>query len=126
MEANFAIGRVYAFRKEYDNARRYLTLALEARPGHAEVLAALGMPTAFGPHADFTGMIESPGVFLSRVIHEAFVRVDERGAEAAAATAVIGKRGALPPPFRADHPFLFAIRDRATGSLLFLGRVVEP
>ena len=99
---------------------------LRARFELADVLSALGMPTAFGGEADFTGMIETPGVFLTRVIHEAFVAVDERGAEAAAATAVIGKRSAPPIAFQADHPFLFLIRERTSGALLFLGRCVEP
>ena len=91
-----------------------------------DLLAAMGMPTAFRPGADFTGMIPEPGVFLTKVIHEAFVEVDETGAEAAAATAVIAKRGGMPPRFQADHPFLFLIRERETGAILFLGRFVTP
>jgi serpin B len=68
---------------------------------------------------------------FSQVIHKAFVDVNEKGTEAAAATAVIMSAGATahPPkivPFQADHPFVFLIRDRATGSILFVGRLVEP
>ena len=65
------------------------------------------------------------------MIHKAFVDVNEAGTEAAAATAVVDERGdggqqPEPVSFRADHPFLFLIRDQSTGSLLFLGRVVDP
>jgi serpin B len=71
-----------------------------------------------------------PGdLYLSAVIHQAFVEVDEKGTEAAAATgAVVAARGipAPPPVFRADHPFLFLIRENETGSILFMGRVVDP
>ena len=69
---------------------------------------------------------------ISNVFHKAFVKVDEKGTEAAAATAVVMQRaGAMPDPqrpqeFRADHPFLFLIRDLKTGAVLFLGRVVAP
>lgn len=99
-------------------------------------LSALGMPLAFAPEADFSGMNghEPPhkdSLFISAVFHKAFVEVSEEGTEAAAATAVVGKiRGmASPPPvpvFRADHPFLFAIRDRKSTAILFLGRVANP
>jgi serpin B len=104
-------------------------------------LTALGMPLAFTRFkADFSGIngYEPPAeesLFLSAVFHKAFVEVYEEGTEAAAATAVVfGRVGAAlypskPPPipiFRADHPFLFAIRDRKTGALLFLGRMADP
>jgi serpin B len=101
-------------------------------------LKALGMNEAFiGGVADFTGMEDrvSPGksLFISDVIHKAFVDVHEEGTEAAAATAVIMGRGGRPPevppapiPFNADHPFLFFVRHNATGSILFMGRVNDP
>ncbi len=63
------------------------------------------------------------------MLHKAFVDVNEEGTEAAAATAVVMDLRGLPPPapvFRADHPFIFLIRENSTGSLLFLGRVVDP
>ena len=70
------------------------------------------------------------GLAISAVVHQAYVDVDERGTEAAAATAVVASRHAMaaapPRQFRADHPFLFLIRDHVTGSILFLGRVVRP
>jgi len=72
-------------------------------------------------------------LFLSAVFHKAFVEVNEEGTEAAAATAVGMTWGFLQPPqpppvpiFRADHPFLFAIRDRKSGTILFLGRISDP
>lgn len=91
-------------------------------------LIALGMVDAFGA-ADFSGMTGQRDLFISVVVHKAFVDVNEKGTEAAAATAVVKTRSSLPPPpptFRADHPFLFLIQERRTGSVLFLGRLVEP
>lgn len=91
-------------------------------------LKALGMKTAFiWRQADFSGMDGTMSLFIGAVLHKAFVDVNEAGTEAAAATAVIMPRGmAHFPDFRADHPFLFLIRDNATGSILFLGRVTNP
>jgi serpin B len=102
-------------------------------------LITLGMPLAFNPlKANFSVINghEPPDVealFLSAVWHKTFVEVHEEGTEAAAATAVGQPTMAARPPapdpmpiFRADHPFLFAIRDRKSGAILFLGRVVDP
>jgi serpin B len=90
-------------------------------------LQAMGMTDAFGP-ADFSGMTDARGLFIGAVIHKAFVEVNEEGTEAAAATAVVMSRS-IPTPrpvFRADHPFLFMIRENSTGAVLFLGRVANP
>ncbi len=96
----------------------------------AQILAKMGMSDAFSGEADFSGMTGQRDLVISDVIHKAFVEVTEEGTEAAAATAVMMGRGlsfAPPPPeFRADHPFLFLIREKTTGSVLFLGRVVDP
>ncbi len=99
----------------------------------AAALAALGMPLAFdAAQADFSGASARGDLFLSDVIHKAFVAVDEKGTEAAAATGLLSSSAALryepPPPIvvRADHPFIFLIRDGETDSLLFLGRVLDP
>ncbi len=102
----------------------------------AEDLQALGMKDAFVRlQADFTGIAKPPKpeerLFISHVFHKAFVKVDEKGTEAAAATAVaMAEAGAAPmePPFsfKADHPFLFFIRDNASGLVLFMGRVADP
>jgi len=80
-------------------------------------------------NADFSEMFKRSGTYISAVVHKAFVEVNEQGTEAAAATGVIMKRVfALPPPavFRADHPFIFLIRERRSGSILFMGRIVNP
>ncbi len=94
------------------------------------VLRSMGMTDAFSQAADFSGMTGRRDLFISAVIHQAYVDVNEEGTEAAAATAVTMKlTAALPdqtPVFRADHPFVFLIRDKASGSILFLGRVMNP
>jgi serpin B len=95
-------------------------------------LQAMGMTAAFRPaEADFTGMThDKPPLFLSAAIHEAWVDVNEKSTEAAAATAVVAAGAAAPREqpiaFRADHPFLFLIRDTRSGSILFLGRMSNP
>lgn len=94
-----------------------------------DALQALGMTDAFElPPADFSGMTGAAELYLSAVVHKAFVAVDEEGTEAAAASAIaFGVTGMPAPPtvFRADHPFVFLIRDNESGSVLFLGRVAE-
>jgi serpin B len=94
-------------------------------------LAAMGMPQAFTAQADFSGMTGQRGFLISAAVHKAFVDVNETGTEAAAATGIAMAATAMrqePPPiiFNADHPFLFMIRDTKSGSILFLGRVVDP
>jgi serpin B len=105
-----------------------------------DALSALGMPLPFDAgRADFSGIDgHAPGheeaPFLSAVFHKVYVKVYEKGTEAAAVTATIGPGGRplggpKPPPvpdFRADRPFLYAIRDRQSGALVFLGRLVKP
>ena len=100
--------------------------ALGSRFDLTRTLAAMGMPDAFSGAADFSGMTGRRDLFIGLVIHEAKVEVNEEGTEAAAATAVKMKRGAPPVSFTADHPFLFLIRDKQTGSILFMGRVANP
>ncbi len=94
-------------------------------------LAALGMPDAFSEaRADFSGMRPDgrKDLRISKVVHKAFVDVNEEGTEAAAATAVImeTKSISMGPVFRADRPFIFLIRDVRTGAILFMGRVSDP
>jgi serpin B len=95
-----------------------------------KTLAAMGMPDAFSPNkANFSGMDGRLNwLYIGAVLHKAFVDVNEEGTEAAAATAVVMKirMAAQPPTFRADHPFIFLIRENTTGSILFLGRVMDP
>lgn len=95
----------------------------------SDTLKKMGMPLAFNSgKADFSGMDGTKSLFISKVIHKAFVDVNEKGTEAAAATAIAMKLGEAPatPVFRADHPFIFLIRDRKSGSIIFIGRVVNP
>ena len=94
----------------------------------SEHLMALGIRDAFFEgRADFTGMSDRNDLFIDKVFHKAFVAVNEEGTEAAAATAVVMARVSIEREtiFRADHPFLFVIRDNATGSILFMGRVAD-
>jgi serpin B len=92
-----------------------------------EVLAAMGMPVAFDPEtADFSGMDGRRDLYVQTVVHQGFVEVNEEGTEAAAATGVGVGVTSAPPMFLADHPFLHLIRDNLTGSVLFLGRIVDP
>jgi serpin B len=90
-------------------------------------LIALGMTAAFTGAADFSGIFGTRNISISDVIHKAFISVDEKGTEAAAATAVIFERTSNPTPsFVANRPFLFVIRDRLTGVILFMGRILDP
>jgi len=90
-----------------------------------ETLSGLGMPRAFSPEADFSGMDGTRDLWLNEVYHEAFIKVDEWGTEAAATSGVVGSWG-LPYELRIVHPFIFLIRDLRTGAILFMGRVINP
>lgn len=94
----------------------------------SKVLDDMGMSSAFSlPPANFSGMTGAKDLFISKVIHKAFVDVNEEGTEAAAATAVVISKGiSMPLTFRADHPFVFLIRENKTGSILFIGRIIDP
>jgi serpin B len=95
----------------------------------AKELADMGMPSAFNMTADFSGMTGTRDLFISDVVHKAFVEVNEEGTEAAAATGVVmAMKGIMSRPriFKADHPFLFLIRENQNGSILFLGRIADP
>ncbi len=95
-------------------------------------LSAMGMPTAFGGSADFSGITFDTDLFISKVIHQSFVEVNEEGTEAAAATAVTmefsapGSSSPAPIVFQADHPFIFFIEHKETGQILFMGKVENP
>jgi len=94
-----------------------------------DTLKSMGMENAFSNKADFSGMDGSQELYLGAVLHKAFVVVNEQGTEAAAATAVAMQTKVLaflPIVFRADHPFVFLIRENGTGSILFMGRLVNP
>lgn len=95
-----------------------------------KALKSLGMPTAFSDAANFAGIAPMP-LKISKVVHAADIEVNEEGTVAAAATGVVAVPLSAPAPvrrirFNANHPFLFFLRDRATGAVLFAGRVVDP
>jgi serpin B len=98
------------------------------------LLQSLGITSAFNPQmADFSGMTGGRDFYVSAVLHKAYVDVNEEGTEAAAATGIIMRATAVrvprpeePPVFRADHPFVFAIRDNRNGAVLFIGRLADP
>jgi len=91
-------------------------------------LSAMGMPTAFTFKADLSGMDDTDGLYINDVIHQAYVKIDEQGTEATAATAVVIelKSAMQINTFRADHPFIFIIQQKNTGNILFMGRVTDP
>ena len=117
---------------------RKLTISLpkfKSETGYsmAPTLAAMGMPSAFGSTSNFDGMREGESnaeIFISQVIHKAFVKVDELGTEAAAATGVGADGGSINPNFtpylNADRPFIYLIKDNRTSSILFIGRMMNP
>lgn len=97
----------------------------------SQTLSSMGMPDAFSEKADFSGMEPHKQLRITEVVHKAFVEVNEEGTEAAAATAVIVGVTSVAEPqpipvFKADHPFLFFILEKQTGSLLFMGRLANP
>jgi serpin B len=94
-----------------------------------DILKSMGMTAAFDSlRADFSGMDGKKNLYLSAVVHKAFVDVNEGGTEAAVAAGDVLREPfmRIPPTFRADHPFVFLIRDGKTGSILFMGRLVSP
>jgi serpin B len=97
----------------------------------AKTLAGMGMPYAFNSSADFSGISGQPDLYIANVIHRAVIIVDEAGSEAAAATAVVMNRLSMAPEnppveFTADRPFLYLIRERNTGTILFMGCLYQP
>jgi len=93
-------------------------------------LSTLGMPTAFGDQADFSGMTTQEALYIKAVLHQAWIEVDEQGTKAAAATAIVGEAMSLRVGPHVvldfDRPFLWIIHDVTTGTPLFLGRVTDP
>lgn len=138
-----ADGQFSAFEDSLDEARltalieamspatgrlRMPRLELQSKFSLVKALEALGMPTAFGGAADLTGIATAEHLFIQDVLHEGVVKIDEEGTEAAAATAVVvgtDSEPALAFDMTVDRPYLFVIRDRPTGAVLFVGRVVS-
>jgi serpin B len=98
----------------------YSSASISLKP----ILTTLGMPTAFTQAADFSGINAKRSLLISDVYHKAFIAVDEKGTEASGATGVIMSWSTS--SFIVDRPFLFVLYDTATGSILFLGRIVNP
>lgn len=100
---------------------------LEYKQSLGDCLSALGMGVAFGDGADFTGIRKAGGLRISEVIHKTLIKVDEKGTEAAAVTQVgIVDTAAELDLIRFDRPFVFAIREKSSGAVLFLGRIMDP
>jgi serpin B len=114
-----------------DSTSRYVSMpkfTLEYELTMNDVLSALGMSIAFDPNAaDFTNMYAPGGAYISKVKHKTYVDVDEEGTEAAAVTSVeIGLTSAGPQPIVIDRPFVFAIRENHSGTILFVGKMLDP
>ena len=125
--------RVQGIVRELTNRRVALKMPLfefDSRLELRQALGELGMPAAFSSGADFSGMTGTKDLFISDVLHKGFVSVDEEGTEAAAATAVTIVEGDERPAdsvtVQVDHPFILLIRDIETGTVLFVGRVLDP
>ena len=116
------------------NGNQYIALTMpkfefESEFGLKETLMAMGMVEPFQDSADFSGMSTQSDLHIDDVVHKAFVSVDEAGTEAAAASAVIVGETSMPPEpviVTLDRPFIFLIRDIQTGTILFIGRVMNP
>ena len=136
LENYLTASKISEWQKILDKHRVDISLpkfTFESKLSLAETLKKMGMSLAFSwPGADFSGMDGSENLFIDKVIHQAFVEVNEKGTEAAAATGVfVGFQSAIPNEpsykiFNADHPFIFMIQENETGSILFLGRVNDP
>jgi serpin B len=130
-EAALDAGRVEGILAQLESRQVALTMpkfSYASEFSLARTLSGMGMASAFGP-ADFSGMDGTRNLFIGDVFHKAFVTVDEAGTEAAAATAVVIEASALPMvdvELTIDRPFVFLIRDVRTGSVLFVGRVINP
>ncbi|MEO8877351.1 MAG: serpin family protein, partial [Polyangiaceae bacterium] len=134
LETGLTSAKVDSWIAKETSAAVHVTLPrfkIEQSASLGQTLMNLGMTTAFSPKADFSGIsTNKDGLFISEVLHKATIEVDETGTVATAATAVMGSTGAAAPAeptaFKADHPFVFFIRDKATGATLFAGRVTDP
>jgi serpin B len=118
LENNFSSWRVDIYLPKFKFEQKY---NLE------DILAEMGMPTAFTDNADFSGITESTQLNIDKVTHQSFVEVNEKGTEAAAATAVSFMPTSIGSVnFNADHPFIFFIEHEETGQILFMGKVGNP
>jgi serpin B len=107
-------------------ALRMPKFEFRAKADMVPALQALGMADAFTEIADFSGMDGARNLMITAIQHQAFVKVNEAGTEAAAATGVVAGPTSAPSELVIDRPFLFLIRDIETGSIIFVGRVLDP
>jgi serpin B len=137
LESSLSVDTLESWKKgmKEDRVEVYMPkFKFETRYMLGDTLQSMGMGQAFSDSADFSKMTGAKDLKINAVIHKAFVEVDEKGTEAAAATAVVmvatsAGPGHEPPPipvFRADHPFIFIIQEKTTGDILFMGRVADP
>jgi len=133
LESSLSLEKINDWRNKLQEQRVYVFMpkfTFDTKYSMDKTLEKIGMPTAFTSNADFSGMDGTQNLFIQKVIHQAFVNVNEEGTEAAAATGVsMVTKSAMPQQsiiFRADHPFIFTIQDKDNGNILFLGRVVNP
>jgi serpin B len=137
LEKIFSVKLLNSYRQLLKMQKVELSLpkfTFETKSTMADTLSKMGMPTAFQSlKADFSGMSELGDLFIDQVIHQTFINVDEKGTEAAAATAIVMAAGAAPSKvtepikiFNADHPFIFIIQQKQSGNILFIGTVNDP
>ena len=132
LENSFTIEKLTEWKKSLRKRRVKIYIPkfkFETKYFMKNTLSDLGMPTAFTNSADFSGMTGTKDLKIDKVIHQAFIEVNEEGTEAAAATGVTMMKHSKPPPtpiFKADHPFIFIIQHNETGNILFMGRVSNP
>ncbi|KAJ1213548.1 hypothetical protein NDU88_001182 [Pleurodeles waltl] len=121
MEWGDSLGRSWGSAQLYV-PRFSITSTLELK----DILQGLGMTDMFSDHADLSGITGAPDLKISRALHQAVLSVDEKGTEAAGATAVEAVPMSIPPEIKADKPFLIVIYDKETRSTLFMGKIVDP
>ena len=133
LENSFTIEKLTEWKKSLRKRRVNIYIPkfkFETKYFMKNTLSNLGMPTAFTYKADFSGMTGTKDLKIDKVIHQAFIEVNEEGTEAAAATGFgMSEVESMPPPtpiFKADHPFIFIIQQKETGNILFMGRVNNP
>ena len=131
-QQDFDAGMLETIRRRLSSNRVFLSMPrfeFSRSMQLSKILRTLGMESAFGSGADFSGFTGSSDLFISEVLHKAFVKVDEAGTEAAAATAVVMGITAMPEQpveMNINRPFLFFILDRESGCIVFMGRIMDP
>ena len=132
LEQNLTLGNFNSWKSEMRERSIPVYIpkfTFETEYSMSSTLSDMGMPAAFKwPGADFSGMDGTDLLYIDKVIHKAFVEVNEKGTEAAAATAVMMAMASAEPMeiFNADHPFIFLIQQKETGNILFMGKVMDP